>query len=149
VTKPQQPEVRRSGTTPIDPDSIGSELDARRSRATTSGNAGPVPEDNQPGHHPPHEQDKPDLEEFRSRFTADHDDEPEPEPPAREPTVDDSVAGPTAADEGTQWRFRGAEIVYRVVWLSTRPVSVAGAAGEWLTRRSRVLLRRSDRASAS
>lgn len=28
----------------------------------------PVPEDNQPGHHPDHEQDKPDPDEFVERF---------------------------------------------------------------------------------
>ncbi|MDQ6725505.1 MAG: hypothetical protein M3066_04980 [Actinomycetota bacterium] len=29
---------------------------------------GPVPPDNQPGHHPPHEQDKPDLKAFAARL---------------------------------------------------------------------------------
>ena len=35
------------------------------------GSTGPVPEDNRPGHHPDTEQDKPDLERFRSRLTGD------------------------------------------------------------------------------
>jgi hypothetical protein len=30
--------------------------------------AGPVPEANRPGHHPEHEQDKPDLDAFAERF---------------------------------------------------------------------------------
>ena len=29
---------------------------------------GPIPEDNRPGHHPDHEQDKPDLAAFRARM---------------------------------------------------------------------------------
>jgi hypothetical protein len=34
------------------------------------GSTGPVPEDNQPGHHPDIEQDKPDLERFQSRLAG-------------------------------------------------------------------------------
>jgi len=58
MPNPQQPELRRSG--------LGETVDAaaktRNGGPTdTSGNTGPVPEDNQPGHHPEHEQDQPDL----------------------------------------------------------------------------------------
>ena len=46
--KPQQPELGRSGHTPV-----------------TEG------QHNRPGHHPDAEQDKPDLERFRTRLTGD------------------------------------------------------------------------------
>ncbi len=56
MTKPQQPEVRRSGYGATDDDSA-----KRRTGGPDNekGNAGPVPEANQPGHHPEAEQDKP------------------------------------------------------------------------------------------
>ncbi|HSL57225.1 MAG TPA: hypothetical protein VK866_05235 [Acidimicrobiales bacterium] len=69
MPNPQSPEVRRSGTTDLDPDSIGPALEARRSPGS-SGPTGPVPEDNQPGHHPAHDQDKPPLDDFAERFGA-------------------------------------------------------------------------------
>ena len=59
MTKPQQPELRRSGLGSTDQDSAKiraeDELDA-------SGPSGAVPPDNQPGHHPEVEQDKPQPE---------------------------------------------------------------------------------------
>jgi hypothetical protein len=70
MARPQSPELRRSGTTPaLEPDNIGSRLEARR-QPKASGNAGPVPEDNQPGHHPPQDQDKPDLDAFAEKFNS-------------------------------------------------------------------------------
>jgi hypothetical protein len=56
MSTPQQPELHRSGQGATDPKSA---------KANTStppaeqGDAGPVPPDNQPGHHPEHDQDKP------------------------------------------------------------------------------------------
>jgi len=68
MARPQSSELRRSGTTPVfEPDNIGSRLDARR-QPGTSGETGPVPEDNLPGHRPGHDQDKPDLDEFAERL---------------------------------------------------------------------------------
>ncbi len=58
MVKPQQPELRRSdlGSTSQD----GSEIRAGDKATSASNEAlGPVPADNQPGHHPEHEQDKP------------------------------------------------------------------------------------------
>ena len=56
MTKPQQPELRRSGLGSTDQDSAKiraeDELDVQ-------GASGPVPPDNQPGHKPAAEQDKP------------------------------------------------------------------------------------------
>jgi hypothetical protein len=56
VTKPQQPEIARSGRSEVDPAAVktrhGGPTDATPP-------TGPVPEDNLPGHHPDQEQDKP------------------------------------------------------------------------------------------
>ena len=56
MTKPQQPELRRSGRGATDDDSAkaraGGPLDEK-------GEAGPIPEANAPGHHPQEDQDKP------------------------------------------------------------------------------------------
>jgi len=60
MAKPQQPEIARSGRGATDPSAVKSEHTAP-SAAKVSGDAGPVPEDNLPGHHPEHEQDKPDV----------------------------------------------------------------------------------------
>lgn len=52
---------------------------------------GPVPPDNQPGHHPPQEQDKPDLEAFAERLgTASRS---EPDAGARRNVVSSVLAG--------------------------------------------------------
>ncbi len=37
---------------------------------TAAGNIGPVPAANSPGHHPDHEQDRPDLDAFAARFSG-------------------------------------------------------------------------------
>ena len=58
MTKPQQPELRRSGLGSTDQDSA--KVNADEPLGGSPKAAGPVPEDNQPGHHPEDEQDKPD-----------------------------------------------------------------------------------------
>ncbi len=60
MTKPQQPELHRSGLGDSDPGSIKVQLQGTK-QPKSEGNISPVPEDNQPGHHPAKEQDKPDL----------------------------------------------------------------------------------------
>jgi len=57
MTKPQQPEIRRSGRGATDDDAAKAK--ATGSAPPPEGNAGPVPEANLPGHHPDEEQDKP------------------------------------------------------------------------------------------
>lgn len=60
MDRPQQPELYRSGTTALEPDSVESDLVAhRRPRARRAGRQW-VPPDNRPGHHPEREQDQPD-----------------------------------------------------------------------------------------
>lgn len=56
MPKPQQPELRRSGLGATDYDSA--KINADESPDAVTG-AGPVPQDNQPGHHPEQDQDKP------------------------------------------------------------------------------------------
>lgn len=63
MTKPQQPELRRTGLGGTDQDA--KELRAQQGRGQrrgvdTGGETGPVPEENQPGHSPEVDQDKPD-----------------------------------------------------------------------------------------
>lgn len=68
MSTPQQPELRRSETTPgLAPDSIAGELDAK-TRPGSSGETGPVPAANQPGASSGPVQDKPDLDRFAERF---------------------------------------------------------------------------------
>src|SRR5688572_32633116 len=56
MTTPQQPELARSRRSEVDP----AAAKTRTGGSTTEkGRHGPVPEDNLPGHHPEHEQDKP------------------------------------------------------------------------------------------
>src|SRR5205823_3118837 len=63
MARPQQPELARSGKTDIDPDHVATGLQGQPTPAT-GGETGPVPPENQPGHHPIEEQDKPDLDAF-------------------------------------------------------------------------------------
>ena len=88
MAKPQQPELARSDTD-LDPDRIGSELEARQP-VPSGGPTGPVPPDNLRGHHPPRDQDKPDLAAFVAKFQGEN--RPAPEetsrPPRREEVID-------------------------------------------------------------
>jgi hypothetical protein len=68
MSNPQQPELARSRKTPSqDQDAVAAVVEGSKPPGS-SGPGGPVPEDNQPGHHPAEEQDKPDLEAFAERL---------------------------------------------------------------------------------
>lgn len=56
MTKPQSPELRRSGLGSTDQDSAKIKADET---LDAEGHLGPVPDENQPGHRPAAEQDKP------------------------------------------------------------------------------------------
>ena len=56
--RPQQPEIERRGLGEVDQDGRALTRESDQDRST-SGRTGPVPPENQPGHHPEHEQDKP------------------------------------------------------------------------------------------
>ena len=68
MSNPQQPELARSRKTPAqDQDAVAGVLDGQREIGTDAPR-GPVPPENQPGHHPAEEQDKPDLNAFAERL---------------------------------------------------------------------------------
>lgn len=70
MVRPQSENLNRSGTTPLDPDSIGGALEARPRPTADDRTGGPVPPENRPGHHPDVEQDRPDPDAFVARFTG-------------------------------------------------------------------------------
>ncbi len=70
MANPQQPELARSRKTPaLDPDATEAVLTAEGTPVADRPR-GPVPVDNQPGHHPPVEQDKPDADRFVAKVKA-------------------------------------------------------------------------------
>lgn len=58
MPKPQQPELHRSGRGASDPASAKTKAEVAGTGPRSEG-GGRVPEENQPGHHPEQEQDKP------------------------------------------------------------------------------------------
>jgi hypothetical protein len=74
VSKPQQPELGRSGHSPVVEGQHAGEVIQGEERPGDEGPTGPVPEANRPGHHPDQEQDKPDLERFRNRLGGEGED---------------------------------------------------------------------------
>lgn len=70
MARPQQPELARSGKTELDPDSIGTALEARKP-VRSGGATGPIPPENQPGHRPEQDQDQPDLDAFAAKLSGD------------------------------------------------------------------------------
>jgi hypothetical protein len=94
MSRPQQPELARSAKTDLDPDHVETGLQGQP-RPKSGGETGPVPPDNEPGHHPPKEQDKPDLDKFAARIGTD------PRAPAatsaRKATRPKAASGKTAA----------------------------------------------------
>jgi hypothetical protein len=70
MANPQQPELARSRKTPaLDPDATEAALSAEGAPVEDRAR-GPVPVDNQHGHHPPVEQDKPDADRFIAKVKA-------------------------------------------------------------------------------
>ena len=70
MSRPQQPELARSAKTDLDPDHVETGLQGQP-KPKSGGETGPVPPDNEPGHHPPKEQDKPDLDAFAAKLGTD------------------------------------------------------------------------------
>lgn len=95
MSNPQQPELARSRKTPAqDPDSVASVVEGQP-QPEAKGPAGPIPAENQPGHHPEAEQDKPDLDAFAARLGVI--DEPEPARTEASPVTVVAAAGRNAA----------------------------------------------------
>jgi hypothetical protein len=61
MSKPQQPEIRRSGRGETEQDGRRQTRETE-STTKTGGRTGPVPPENRPGHRPDEEQDKPEIE---------------------------------------------------------------------------------------
>ena len=68
MSNPQQPELARSRKTPAqDQDAVAAVVDGQRHPGADEAR-GPVPAENQPGHHPAEEQDKPDDNAFAAKL---------------------------------------------------------------------------------
>lgn len=100
MSTPQQPELHRSRETPeMDLDNIAGDLEGRDRPGSRGGGLAPVPEANQPGHHPAQEQDKPDMAAFIARASGEEDegaatDDSEVAPP-RGRAADAPATGPS------------------------------------------------------
>lgn len=90
MSNPQQPELARSRKTPAqDQDAVAGVLDGQRD-VTADAPRGPVPPENQPGHHPSEDQDKPDLSAFAEKLGTKEPSDREEQPAAS------ATTGPTA-----------------------------------------------------
>jgi hypothetical protein len=85
MVKPQQPELHRSGHGASDPSSTKTKVEVTGGGGE-SASSGPIPEDNLPGHHPDHEQDKPSGRDFVAKTHA-LAEEADYEPPSAEDEV--------------------------------------------------------------
>lgn len=96
MSNPQQPELARSRKTPAqDADAVAGVLDGQR-EVGADAPRGPVPPENQPGHHPADEQDKPPLDKFAAKLGT-------MEPDERKDVLTDepaSVVNPVPAQVG-------------------------------------------------
>jgi len=90
MSNPQQPELARSRKTPAqDQDAVAGVLDGQRDIGADAPR-GPVPPENQPGHRPADEQDKPDLDKFAAKLGT-------MEPSEREEVLEDEQPAPAPA----------------------------------------------------
>lgn len=93
MPNPQQPELARSRRTPaLDPDASAAVVDGQAIPGVDAPR-GPVPLDNQPGHHPPTEQDKPDINAFAEKLGT-------MEPSERGDTLERDVSTGSSARRG-------------------------------------------------
>jgi hypothetical protein len=90
MSNPQQPELARSRKTPAqDGDAVAGVLDGQRDIGADAPR-GPVPPENQPGHHPADEQDQPDLDRFAAKLGT-------MEPSEREAVLESEQPAPARA----------------------------------------------------
>ncbi|QGG95891.1 hypothetical protein [Actinomarinicola tropica] len=109
---PAQPEVHRSGRTPLDPDHADTQVEVEHRAPRDEPGGGPVPEDNRPGHHPDHEQDKPDLDEFAAKFGTAPSEEGGDEPgDGSESATDREAASTSPVDRGRSALETAASVV--------------------------------------
>ena len=68
MSNPQQPELARSRKTPAqDQDAVAGVLDGQPDIGAEAPR-GPIPPENQPGHHPAEEQDQPPMDKFAAKL---------------------------------------------------------------------------------
>ena len=115
MVKPQQPELRRSDRGATSDDATKERLTAPQ-EAPGGSSLGQVPEANQPGHHPPVEQDKPSGSDFVAKMHALAQEDEYEAPDANELVLDLSEFDTTESDERAD----------RVAELVTKPIAVAG-----------------------
>ena len=123
MVKRQQPELRRSDRGATSDDAAKPRLSAPNDPGSDGPGGRIVPEENAPGHHPDHEQDKPSGQDFvaRTHALAESDDYEAPTPanevldltPVEEDEVHDSHPPSTSPAE---W----------VLWLAGKSLSLAG-----------------------
>jgi hypothetical protein len=90
MSNPQQPELARNRKTPgLAPDAASAVIEGQ-GVPDSGGPSGPVPAENQPGHHPSTEQDKPDLDAFAAKLGV-------VEAPQEDGTAEDARPAPPAA----------------------------------------------------
>jgi len=80
MSKPQQPELGRSGHSPVTEGQHAEELVDAHGQPSEKGQVGRVPEENRPGHHPEREQDRPDPGRSAERLARTDDREVDGEP---------------------------------------------------------------------
>lgn len=133
MPQPQQPGIARSRAhTPINQDTDASVLDAEQ-QPTAKGAPGPVPADNQPGHHPDTEQDKPDLDAFAARLSGREErSQASPEQEQAEPGAGDRPQPRTAPEGGS---VGGASPLHLAFKLATLPTRIAFGVGRSVLRR--------------
>ena len=111
MSNPQQPELARSRKTPaLDPDAAAAVIDGQGVPAADAP-GGPVPVDNQPGHHPAEEQDKPPMDKFAAKLGT-------MEPEERKEVLKDeppSVVNPAPAPAARRTALVGIAAVVAVV----------------------------------
>lgn len=117
MARPQQPELARSGKTDLDPDHVGTELEAKKP-PRDKGPTGPVPPENQPGHQPDQPQDKPDPDAFAARLQGEERSENPGSPgnrDTRQLAVNVALFPVRMAQQGVQW---GGQVLQRGVGLT-------------------------------
>jgi hypothetical protein len=90
--RPQDNRLQRSGNTPLDPNYIETEVQTQPHAPRDEPGGGPIPPEQQPGHHPGVDQDKPDLDAFAEKLGIEPDaDQPDADQPdADQPDGDGS-----------------------------------------------------------
>lgn len=112
MSKSKSPEQSRPATSAFDPPG--------------KHGGGPVPEENSPGHHPAHEQDKPDLDAFAARFSGrDLDDLPS----------DTGVVTDRSAKADRTDRSAGDQSLTRWIAAIAALATLAAALAYWVRRR--------------